>query len=162
MPPPDRPRFPPPLPGSAPHPAIVDASLVPERRGTVVFLSHVGRSGDWILPRQFRVAAMMGNVELDLTIARLAPGMSQIEIMAFMASVTIIVPPDLRVECDGDPFIGSFDMKHETESTRAPDAPLVRISGTAILSSVEVKVVDPNAPTWFEKLRARWVKAGSG
>ena len=160
---PERPRFAPaPGPGAAPHPAIIDAAQVPERRGIVGFLSHVGRSGDWILPRHFRVAATMASVELDLTIARLAPGMSHIEIMALMASVTILVPPDLRIECDGDPFIGSFEMKHETESTRAPDAPLVRVSGVAILGSVEVKVVDPNAPTWFERLHARWAKASAG
>ena len=33
--------------------------------------------------------------------------------------------------------------------------PLVRITGTAFAASVEVKVVDPNAPGWFEKLKQR-------
>jgi hypothetical protein len=67
-----------------------------------------------------------------------------------------LVPPDLRIECEVEPVIGSFEVAREAESTRSPDAPLVRITGTAFMGSVEVKVIDPNAPSWFEKLRARW------
>ena len=65
------------------------------------------------------------------------------------------------IECDVDPVIGSFEVAREVESTRSPDAPLVRVTGTAFMGAVEVKVIDPNAPSWFEKLRARWT-AGAG
>ena len=62
------------------------------------------------------------------------------------------MPPGLRVECDGNPIIGSFDIRRQTERTAAPDAPLVRISGSAFLGSVDVKVVDPDAPGWLDRL----------
>jgi hypothetical protein len=144
----------------AAHPVVVSAELIPQHRGAVSFLSHVKRGGDWILPRVFRAVAVMGNVELDLSCVRIGAGTSQIEILAVMGSVTILVPPDLRVECEGDPLVGSFEVKREIASASSPDAPLVRITGTAFMSSVEVKVVDPNAPGWFERLRARWSKKG--
>jgi hypothetical protein len=143
------------VPPVAIHPTVIPPELVPEHRGAVAFLSHVAREGDWILPRTFRGVAFMGNVELDLTRARVGPGTSHIEMVAVMGSVTVLMPPDLLVECEGDPLLGSFEIKRQVESTAAPDAPLVRISGTAFMGSVEVKIIDPNAPGWFEKLRAR-------
>lgn len=138
------------------QPTVVASELVPERRGGVSVLSNVTRRGDWDLPRLFRAAAFMGNIELDLTRARVGPGTSHIEIAAFLSSVTVIVPPELRVECEVDPLMGSFEVKRDAQGTTSPDAPLVRITGTAVLTSVEVRVVDPNAPGWVERLRARW------
>jgi hypothetical protein len=129
---------------------------VPLQRGTVAFISHAARGGDWILPRSFRAVALMGGIDLDLTHARIGPGISRIEIKAIMGSVTVLVPPDIRVECEGDSIVASFDIDRGTPSTPPPDAPLVVITGTALLGAVHVKVVDPNAPGWYEKLRTRW------
>ena len=134
---------------------MIPAELVPERRGAVSVLSSYERDGDWILPRNFRAVALLGSVELDLTRARVGPGTSRIELVAALGSVTIVVPPDLRVECEGDPVLGSFEYKLEATPTMASDAPLLRITGTAVLGSIEIRVVDPNAPGWLEKLKAR-------
>jgi hypothetical protein len=135
---------------------VIAPDLVPEHRGSVAFLSTLRRDGDWILPRTFRVVAFLGNVELDLTRARLGAGVSEIELRSVLGSITILVPPDVRLECDGEPLIGSFEVQREARSSAAQDAPLIRISGQAILASVEIKVIDPTAPGWFEKLRTRW------
>jgi cell wall-active antibiotic response 4TMS protein YvqF len=139
----------------APHRALIPADLVPERRGVVAFISHVVRGGDWILPRHFRAVAFMGGVDIDLTHARIGPGTSHVEIKAFLGSVRVVVPPDLRVECEGDSIVASFEIDRAVVHTPPPDAPLVVIGGTALLGAVEVKVVDPDAPGWFEKLRRR-------
>jgi hypothetical protein len=138
------------------HPSVISPTLVPDRRGAVAIMSSAKRDGDWIVPRLFRAFAFWGSVEIDLTAARLGPGESQIEVMCIMGSVDILVPPELRVECEGDPIMGSFEIERETNSTTSPEAPLVRITGTAFWGSVDVKVVDPNAPDWLEKLSARW------
>jgi len=138
------------------HPVVVADEPVPDRRGTVAFLSHVKRDGDWTLPRLFHAFALWGSAEVDLTRAQIGAGTSHIEINCIMGNVTVLVPPELRIECDVDPVIGSFEVLREAEDRRLPDAPLVRITGTAFMGSVEVKVIDPNAPSWFEKLRARW------
>lgn len=136
-------------------PEVIPAALVPERRGTVSLLSSVSRTGDWILPRSYRVMAVLASVELDLTRARVGAGTSVIEIMSIMGSVSIVVPPALRLECEGDPLLGSLEVKGDVRSTTSPDAPLVRIVGTAIMGSVEITVVDPDAPGWLARLKAK-------
>src|SRR5437868_1071401 len=136
------------------HPTLAP-DLVPARRGAVAFLSHTRRDADWILPRLFRIVAVWGNAEIDLTQALLGPGTSEIEIRCIMASVEIIVPPDLRVESEVDAVMGSAEVHRDIASTTSPDAPTVRITGSVFMGSIEIKVVDPNAPSWLEKLRRR-------
>ena len=140
------------------HPVVVSDELVPERRGTVAFFATVTRDGGWTLPRNFRAMALAGNVELDLTRAQVAAGTSEIELRSVMGAVTVLVPPDLRVECEGDAVLGSFEVKRDAPSTTSADAPRVRISGTAVVGSIEVKIVDPNAPGWLDRVRERWKK----
>ena len=152
-----------PLSASAPPPAVkplvVPDPLIPERKGTLAFVSNVERHGDWILPRHYRALSVMGNLALDLTRARLGAGISQIEIVCIMGAVTILVPPDIRLDCDAIPVIGNLEVRRNAETTTSPDAPLVQISGTAFMGSIEVEVVDPNAPSWAKRLRSRWEKA---
>ena len=38
-------------------------------------------------------------------------------------------------------------------------APTIHVTGTAFIGSVEVKVVNPNAPSWIKMLRTRWNEA---
>lgn len=138
----------------APHPTI-PAEHVPDRRGILAFMSHTRREGDWVLPRLFRALSIMGNVEIDLSKALLAPGSSHIEVKAIMGNVIVFVPPDIRLECEVDAMVGSAEVKRAAPSTTSLDAPVVRITGTAILGSVEVKVIDPEAPSWLRRLRKR-------
>jgi hypothetical protein len=135
---------------------IVPAEIVPAVRGVTAFLSSQTRGGDWILPRLFRAVSFMGDVKIDLTSARFGSGVSRIELMVIMGNVTILVPPDVRVECDGDAIIASFELEGQKWSMPAPDAPTVHVTGTAFMGSVEVKVVNPNAPSWIKMLRTRW------
>jgi len=72
-----------------------------------------------------------------------------------MANVEIIVPPDLRVESEVDAVLGSAEVQRQIASTTSPDAPTVRITGSAFLGSIEIKVVDPNAPGLMERLRRK-------
>ena len=128
------------------RPEVIAPELVPDRRGTVSLLSSVSRSGDWIVPRVYRAVSILASVELDLTSARIGPGTSLIEVVAVMGSVVVVAPPGLRIECDGDPIFGSIEVKADARSTTAPDAPLVRIRGSVVMGSVEVRIVDPDAP----------------
>ena len=140
------------------HPTL-SPDQVPERRGAVALLSHTRRDADWVLPRLFRVFAFWGNVELDLTHVLLGAGTSVIEIRCIMASVEIVVPPDLRVESEVDAVLGSAEVRREIANTTSPGAPLVRITGSTFLGSVEIKVVDPNAPSLLEKIRRKFTGA---
>jgi hypothetical protein len=136
------------------HPTLAP-ELVPERRGAMAILSHMRRDADLILPRLFRIFAFWGNAELDLTHVLLGPGTSTIEIRCIMASVEIRVPPDLRVESEVDAVLGSAEVQREAATTTSPGTPTVRITGSTFLGSIEIKVIDPNAPGLLEKIRRR-------
>lgn len=138
---------------------LVPPEMVPPVRGVTAFLSSQVRAGDWILPRLFRAVSFWGDVKIDLTSARFGAGTSRIELIVIMGNVTVLVPPDVRIECDGDAIIGSFDMQGQKWSAPIPGAPTIHVTGTAFLGSVEVKVVNPNAPSWIKMLRTRWNEA---
>lgn len=135
---------------------IAPPEMVPAVRGVTAFLSAQARAGDWILPRLFRAVSFWGSVTIDLTSARFGAGASRIEVITIMGSIEVFVPPDVRVECDGDAILGSFEMQGQKWSKPAEGAPTLHVSGTAYLGSVEVKVIDPNAPSWVEVLKSRW------
>ena len=135
---------------------LVPQEMVPPVRGVTAFLSAQARAGDWILPRLFRAVSFWGSVKVDLTNARFGAGVSRIEVVAIMGSIEIFVPPDVRVECEGDAILGSFETRGQKWSAPVEGAPTIHISGTAYLGSVEVVVVNPNAPSWIEVLRTRW------
>lgn len=134
----------------------VSEDYVADRNGVVCWWSGVKRDGEWILPRSFRAFACMGHIELNLTHARMGSGITEMELNCLMGGIDVIVPPDIRVLCDGEAMGGSFEVTREGNTTPHPDAPTLRISGTAYLGAVSIKVVDPNAPGWAEKLKATW------
>jgi hypothetical protein len=150
-----------PLPATPPAigPVMVPSNTVPDRTGVMALFSQVTRDGDWLLPRLFRTIAVFGQVDLDLTRVRLGPGVSVIEVVAVLGQVTVIVPHNLRVECDGDSIIGEFSLKRAVQSAATVDAPLVHVKGTSFVGAVNVKVVDPNALGWFDRWRARRLRA---
>ena len=134
---------------------IVPFNNVPERRGVFAFLSNIERDGHWMLPRRFRALAVLGGVELDLTAVELGE-YSEIEIRCFLGNVEVKVPPGVRLEVEGDATIGNFEVHRNTPSTQSLDAPLVRIKAGVMFGNIEVTVVDPNAPSMLQRLKARW------
>jgi hypothetical protein len=129
--------------------------LVPERSGVTVWWSNIKREGDWVVPRLFRAFNFMGNAELDLTLAQMGPGISEIDIRCILGNVEIRVPMDVRVQCDGDGIAGSFEVEKVGDVEAPPaDAPTLRVTGTAYLGAVTVKIMGVPGPTWQEKLKA--------
>ena len=138
------------------HPLVVPAEYVPEHAGTVSFFSSQERKGEWLLPRVFRVVSVLGNVEIDLTRARVAAGTSRIEIRALFGNVEVTIPPGMRVECDGSGIAANFEVDAQVQPPPGSDAPLISIGGTALFANVEIKVVDPDKPGWMERIAARF------
>ncbi|HVF38894.1 MAG TPA: LiaF domain-containing protein [Gemmatimonadaceae bacterium] len=135
---------------------ILPPYLVEERSGLTAWWSTVKREGEWILPRNFRAFTFMGNVELDLTSAKLGIDTSEIEILCILGNVEITVPRDIRVVCDGEGLAGSFEIERIGDTTPPENAPTLRVSGNAYLGSVTVKIVGPKGPGLMEKLKATW------
>lgn len=152
-----------PAPSAAPPPNafIIPAEHVPDHAGVVSFVSSQERHGEWLLPRLLRVVGVFGNVEIDLTRARVGAGRSRIEVRAILANVEITVPPGMRVECDGSGIAANFEVNTNVQPPLGSDAPVISIGGMALFANVEVNVVDPNAPGWMERIAARFGR-GSG
>jgi hypothetical protein len=115
-------------------------AVIPPRGGIVSFFASVTRGADWILPSHLRIAAALGNVEMDLRHSQIGSGTSEIRVMAVMGNVEITIPAGVRVECDGEPLLGVFDIKRAAGPLPPADAPVVRITGKAILGCVEVRI----------------------
>jgi hypothetical protein len=65
------------------------------------------------------------------------------------------------VICDGDAIGGNFEIVRIGKvDPPPPEAPTVRINGTAYLGSVTVKVQGYVGPGWKDKLKA-WTQANS-
>lgn len=103
----------------------------------------------------------MGNVELDLTQARMGEGTSEIDIRCIFANVEITAPPDIRILCDGEGLMGQFEVSRIGEIPPLSDsAPTVRVTGNAYFGSVTVKIMGHVGPGWKDKISA-WIQKNS-
>jgi hypothetical protein len=101
-------------------------------------MSEVRRDGAWRLPRRLEVRAVMSNVRLDLRRALIPPG-CVIDVRATMAAVHLIVPPGLPVEFDVSPIM-SAARNDSARYAPSPGAPVVRVTGSALMAEVRVRV----------------------
>lgn len=119
---------------------VVPAASVRERAGVLSVFSSQSRQGDWNVPRELRVATVLGSVELDLREARIGEGETRIHIFALLGSVELLLPPGVRLEVDGDGLGASFKVVPDTTIPLPPDAPTIRVTGSAYFASVEGSV----------------------
>lgn len=150
-----RPSPPFPAPVGPVGPVLIANEAIPDRRGIMAIMSRGTRHGEWVLARLFRVLTIAGRVDLDLTQVRIGSGISEIEIVSIMGEVRVVVPHNVRVECEGDATLGEFSLKRTATAVASPEAPLIRVTGTAFMGAVKVRVIDPAAPGWLDRWRAR-------
>ena len=86
---------------------------------------HVFSGGErQIVSDNFRggkVTAVFGGTEIDLTKAKLAPGVSELEIACVFGGATIIVPDDWNVKIDVVPVLGGFGDSRKLNPGRTID-----------------------------------------
>lgn len=139
-----------------PHPRLTQSR--PEYGNAVAIMGGVERRGSWTVPESLRVVAVMGGVDLDLREARLGD-YSELEVYAFMGSIEIVVPPDVRLEVEGMGIMGAVEDRSEVpEETEG--LPIVRVRGLAVMGSVEIRTRLPGESERDAKRRRR--KLGSG
>jgi hypothetical protein len=119
-------------------PAHID---VPRSR-LVAFMSSTRRVGRWAVPRDLRFIALMSDSRLDLTNAALpVGGVVNIDVTAIMASVRIIVPPGMRVINEMHSVMADVGSSaDELDSGIGGHAPVIRLTGTAFMAEMKVKV----------------------
>jgi Domain of unknown function (DUF1707)/Cell wall-active antibiotics response 4TMS YvqF len=127
---------------------------VPERGFMAAVMGGSLRGGSWLVPRHLKVFTFWGGAGIDLRQARLAPGITEIEVYAIMGGAEIIVPPGVRVETDGVAIMGGFEATAGDADALGADVPTVRISGLCIMGGV-----DARAHRSTKKALARWEKS---
>lgn len=126
------------VPPAATHAAAFDPP--PSYASSVSVMADTRRLGPWLVPVQHTAFAMMGSVTLDLREAQFSTREVTITAVAFMGDVTIVVNPYTRVVVDGVAVMADFrEARPKVPAELAPDAPVVRVKGLAVMASVSVQ-----------------------
>ncbi|MBX9362038.1 DUF1707 domain-containing protein [Streptomyces sp. WAC04114] len=116
----------------------------------VAVMSGFQRKGHWTMPRRFTCFAFWGGGEIDLREANFADREVEINAIAIMGGVDVIVPPGVEVVVRGIGIMGGFDQREEGVPGE-PGAPRVIVTGFALWGGVGVQ----RKLTRAEKLRVR-------
>ncbi|MFI7504200.1 DUF1707 domain-containing protein [Streptomyces sp. NPDC049687] len=158
-----------PVAGVTPPPPVVSLHKEPVRDGSwsgrivggegsstwaVAVMSGFQRRGRWTVPRRFTCFAFWGGGEIDLREADFAAGEVEINCVAIMGGMQIVVPPGVEVVVRGIGIMGGFDQR-ETGIPGDPGAPRVVVTGFAFWGGVGVERKQTRAARRQEKLERR-------
>ena len=130
--------------GTKEAPQVAVAARVDQAKRILAILSGSQRQGSWRVPRKLRVVAVMGGIDLDFREAQFGPGVTEVEVTSVMGGIAVIVPPHLQVACDGVGILGVFEgMDRAAAGEPVPDAPLLRITGVAVMGALEIFMRPP-------------------
>ncbi|MBT2423276.1 DUF1707 and DUF2154 domain-containing protein [Streptomyces sp. ISL-22] len=104
----------------------------------VAVMSGFQRKGRWTAPRRFSCFAFWGGGEIDLREANFADREIEINCVAIMGGVQVIVPPGVEVVVRGIGIMGGFDHREEGVPGD-PGAPRVVVTGFAFWGGVGVE-----------------------
>jgi hypothetical protein len=105
---------------------------------SVAVMSGFQRRGRWRMPKRFNCFAFWGGGEIDLREADFEDREVEINCIAIMGGLNVIVPPGVEVVVRGIGIMGGFDQR-EDGVPGEPGAPRVIISGFAFWGGVGVE-----------------------
>ncbi|MBE3085069.1 MAG: hypothetical protein IMZ64_02500 [Bacteroidetes bacterium] len=119
-------------------------STTPQSGDDYIDYVHVFSGGErQIVSDNFRggkVTAVFGGSEIDLTKAKLAPGVSELELACVFGGATIIVPDDWNVKIEVVPVLGGFGDSRKLIPGRTIDTSRqLVIKGAVVFGGGEVK-----------------------
>lgn len=103
----------------------------------------------------------MAEVRIDLRDASFVDHEIEFHLVAVMADVQILVPPGVRVVCDGFAVMGEFTGRHDNAQAD-PDGPVVRVNGSAIMGAVRVETRLPGETQREAARRRKQLVRGRG
>jgi uncharacterized protein DUF1707 len=114
-------------------------------RFAVALKSSVRRAGRWRVPERYTTVVYKGGGWLDLRAAELSGPVTTFLAVAYKSRVTILVPPNVRVEMTG--FGVTQGQDDEDPGYRLPpDAPVIHVRGIAYKGTVEIATRPPERP----------------
>ena len=103
------------------------------------------RAGRWRVPERYTTVVYKGGGWLDLRAAELSGPVTTFVAVAYKSRVTILVPPNVRVEMTG--FGVTQGQEDEDPGYRLPaDAPVIHVRGVAYKGTVEIATRPPERP----------------
>ncbi|MFI5685719.1 DUF1707 domain-containing protein [Streptomyces sp. NPDC051636] len=106
--------------------------------GAVAVMSGFQRKGRWTVPKRFSCFAFWGGGEIDLREADFADREVEINCVAIMGGMQVVVPPGVEVVVRGFGVMGGFDHREDGVPAE-PGAPRVIVSGFAFWGGVGVE-----------------------
>jgi hypothetical protein len=114
-------------------------------RLAIALKSSVRRAGRWRVPERYTTVVYKGDGWLDLRAAELSGPVTTFVTVAYKSRVTILVPPNVRVEMTG--FGVTQGQDDEDPGYRLPsDAPVIHVRGIAYKGTVEIATRPPERP----------------
>jgi predicted membrane protein len=119
-------------------------STAPQTGDDYIDYVHIFSGGErQIVSDNFRggkVTAVFGGSEIDLTKAKLAPGVSELELACVFGGTTIIVPDEWNVKIEVVPVLGGFGDSRKLNPGRTIDTTRqLVIKGAVVFGGGEVK-----------------------
>jgi hypothetical protein len=138
---------------------VVDAE--PTSRSALVIMSGAVRDGEWVVPRRFTAASVMGHVEIDLREARFTAAHTTIQAHTLMGSVEVIVPDDVVLRVEGVGVMGAYWLENDMpETARGEGAPVVTVTGVSLMGAAwggyqpREHQKPPKKKRWWHRKRA--------
>jgi len=148
------------MPARGGAPVVVDADRVRPHGFLISILGSTNRTGRWIPARKSFALGLLGGISLDFREALLGSGITDVNLLAVLGGIEIIVPPEMAVEVDGMAVLGGFEYHTDTPLRSNPDLPTLRIRGLAVLGGVNVEVRLPGETARQAKKRRRLERKG--
>jgi hypothetical protein len=130
-------------PSAPASPAIATPQGLTQDAVINAFLSESKRTGGWLAPQRQEVNAVLGDITLDYTEARLPYDEIYVDVKSILADVKIRVPQNAIVHLDSNPILGTVtEQSAGFGDTVEPDSgppKVFHIRGTAILGEIKIR-----------------------
>ena len=131
--------------GSPASQRVAPADSVPAHDRRFAILANLEHHSMAVAPRHLALSAVLGNVEIDLRDAKFGAGTTEIHVQAVLGHIAVTLPAGTRVEQEASGILGSIECPPSQWSRARRDAPIVRLTGRALLGAVEIRYAEPAA-----------------
>ena len=115
-----------------------------ERGRLLAFMSSMRRVGRWAVPHKLDVFAIMSDTKIDFTQAAMPGGMVDVHVRAVMTSCKLVLPPNVRVINEMHSVMSEVRNRADEllpdGASASPDAPVIRLTGFALMAEVKIVV----------------------